>query len=300
MLPGLAALVHPHAVSELVDHVRRSAPFVVHGVRDSIAELLALPLLASLDALLGAWPDPVEVHLPDVADEASAITASPRDARKLFANGMGLLFDEAQCHVPQLVAWLDAIRAELGLSALTQQRCLLYATPAGKGTATHFDQNVNLVLQVHGTKTWWLAPNTHAVRPLTRHTLGQVVDAELQSYATLPMPDALPEGQIEIVLEPGSCLFVPRGTWHATHATTDALSLNFTFSPPTWIDVFTAALRSRLALSPDWRATAAPASVATFEALLRDLADDAAHWHAADILASTEGGEAARAEAPPA
>jgi 50S ribosomal protein L16 3-hydroxylase len=102
------------------------------------------------------------------------------------------------------------------------------------------------------------------------------------------MPDALPADRTELVLEPGSLLFVPRGTWHSTHATTAALSLNFTFSPPTWIDVFTAALRSRLALSSAWRETAEPVSVATFEALLRELADDTPHWTAADILAATE------------
>jgi len=87
---------------------------------------------------------------------------------------------------------------------------------------------------------------------------------------------------------------VPRGMWHATHATTDALALNFTFSPPTWIDLFTAAIRGRLAASRDWRETAAPRSAATFEALLRELADDAQHWSAAEILAATEG------EPPPA
>jgi 50S ribosomal protein L16 3-hydroxylase len=166
------------------------------------------------------------------------------------------------------------------MSALTQQRCLVYATPAGRGTAPHFDHNVNFVIQLHGTKAWRLAPNTNVVRPMTRHTMGQSVDPELETYARLPMPDAMPADHTEVVLEPGSFLFVPRGTWHSTRATTDALSLNFTFTPPTWIDLFTAALRGRLAISREWRETAAPHAVATFEALLRELADDAQHWNA--------------------
>jgi 50S ribosomal protein L16 3-hydroxylase len=289
MAPGLAALIDPHPLLELRDRIRRDQPFVVHGLRDSVAELLAIPFLGSLDTLLGSWPDQVQVLLPGIADEASTVMASPHDARKLFATGMGLLFNEAQLYARQLVPWLEAIRTDLGLSALTQQRCLLYATAAGKGTAPHFDQNLNFVLQVHGTKIWSLAANTHVARPMTRHTMGLAADPELRSYATLPMPDAMPAAHTQIVLEPGSLLFVPRGTWHSTHATTDALSLNFTFGAPTWIDLFTAALRSRLALSPAWRETAAPLSVATFDALLRDLADDAPHWNAADILAATEG-----------
>ena len=288
MTPGLAALIAPRATSDLLINVARDDAFVVHGMKDSVAELFSIAFLASLEALLGSWPDQIQVHLPDVADEASAVTASPHDARKMFASGMSLLFEEAQRHAPVLVPWLDAIRDDLGLSSLTQERCLIYATPAGKGTAPHFDQNVNFVLQIHGTKTWSLAPNTHVARPMTRHTMGQPVDPELQSYATLPMPAALPADRIEVVLEPGSVLFVPRGVWHSTHATTDALSLNFTFSPPTCIDLLTAALRSKLALSKDWRETAAPISVATFDALLRELAVEAAEWNATDILAATE------------
>lgn len=286
MTPGLAALIRPHLVSELTSRASLSEVFVVHGV--DVPALFDVPFLASLQALLASWPDVVHVHLPDVADEASSVTASPRDAERMFASGMGLLFDEAQRYAPQLVPWLDAIRSDLGLSALTQQRCLVYATPAGKGTAPHFDHNVNFVLQLSGTKTWTLASNTHVERPMTRHTMRQSVDPELQTYARLPMPEVMPEERTEVVLQAGSFLFVPRGTWHSTYATTDAVSLNFTFTPPTWIDLFTAALRSRLALSSDWRETAAPHAVATFEALLRDLADDAQHWSAADILATTE------------
>jgi 50S ribosomal protein L16 3-hydroxylase len=282
MTPGLAALISPHSIAELVDCLQHDAPLVVHGI--PTAELFAF---SSLEALLGSWPDQVQAHLPAVADEASSVMASPHDARKLFASGMGLLFDEAQRYTPALVPWLAAIRKDFGFSALTQQRCLVYATPAGGGTAPHFDQNVNLVVQLHGTKQWRLAPNAHVARPMSRHTLGLPVEAELQSYARLPMPDAMPAAT-EVVLEPGSVLFVPRGMWHATHATTDALALNFTFTPPTWIDLFTAALRSRLALSRDWRETAAPLAIATFEALLHELAADASQWSAADILAATE------------
>lgn len=288
MAPGLAALTHPDTIDELAVRFARDEPWVAHGLGDSIAELTALPLLASLDALLQSWPDVVQAHLPDVRDESHAVAVSPQDARKLFATGMGLLFDDVTRYTPALVPWLDAIRSDLGLSALTHQRCIVYATPAANGTAWHFDQNVNFVLQVHGTKTWWLAPNAHVERPMTRHTVGQRVDAELSSYAHLPMLDGVPADAREIVLEPGSVLFVPRGVWHATRATTDALSLNFTFTAPTWIDLLTAALRGRLALSPAWRETAAPASAATFDALLRELADEAAHWNATDILGVTE------------
>lgn len=289
MLPGLAALIAPHAPAELAAHMAGDEAFVVHGLRDSLAALRALPLLASREAVLAAWPDTVSVHLPDLADEASSIQVTPAIARKLFANGMGLLFDDAHAHVAELVPWLAALRAELGLAELTQPRCLIYATPAGTGTAPHFDQNVNFILQLHGTKTWWLAPNEHVVRPLTRHTMGTPADGELSTYATLPLPDSLPPERREIVLAPGSLLFVPRGMWHATRADSDSLQLNFTFTAPAWLDLLTAALRSKLALSAAWRETALPREPALFAALLRELAEDAATWTVEDLLAATEG-----------
>jgi 50S ribosomal protein L16 3-hydroxylase len=286
--PGLDALIHPRSRAELLASFRDGEPFVVHGAHEAMAELAALPLLTSLDTLLQSWPYQVQVHLPEVADEASSISATPQDARKLFATGMGLLFDEIHTISPVLARWLEALRKDLGLSALTQGRCMVYATRDGRGTATHFDQNVNFVLQLHGTKTWWLAPNTHVTDPLTRYTIGQPIDPELHSYAHDAMPAAMPEDRRSIVLAPGSMLFVPRGFWHSTEAAGDALSLNFTYSAPSWIDLVTAALRGRLAQSPAWRATALPASSDQLKALLRELAEDVPHWAASDILAVTE------------
>jgi len=289
MKPGLAALIHPLPLAEFATHLEANEPLVVHGLGKTIEPLTRLPFLASLEAMLNSWPKPVQAHLPEVADEASSIDASPADARKLFDSGMGLLFDEAQESSAELRTWLEAIRRDAGLSQLTRCRSLVYATPKGKGTAAHFDQNVNFVLQLHGTKTWRLEPNRQVENPLTRHTLGLPADPELQTYAREPWPARMPAGARSIVLEKGSLLFVPRGVWHSTQAQSDALSLNFTYSAPAWLDLFTAALRSRLALSSEWRETAFPSSPEKLEALLQQLAYDVPNWRAEDILAATEG-----------
>lgn len=286
MPPGLAALVHPRPAAELLTSFTADEPFVVHGA--SAIAALELPFLASLDALLRSWPGTVQVHLPDVADEASSITASCADARKLYATGMSLLFDDVHTISPELERWLAAIGRDLGLSALTHGRCLVYATPAGKGTAPHFDQNVNFVLQLRGSKRWSLAPNLEVARPMTRHTIGQPIDPELASYADAPMPERMPAATQSVLLAPGSLLFVPRGMWHTTEADSDALSLNFTYTAPTWIDLLTAALRRRLALAPEWRETATAASAGNFVGLLRELARDVPSWSAAEILSATE------------
>lgn len=261
---------------------------MVHHEGKKLQDLTQLPFLSSLDNLLKAWPSSIEAHLPEVRDEISSVEVNASEAKKYFDDGMSLLFNDAQGLSPVLEKWIEGLRKDLGLSVLTYGRSLIYATPDGTGTAPHFDQNINFVLQISGIKKWKVAMNHHVVNPLTRHTMGQPTDPELASYLKNSLPLSMPDNVLEFELKPGSLLFVPRGAWHSTEACGDALSLNFTFSAPTWIDLLTAALRSRLAQSAEWRKTADVSSVKEFNDLLLSLTNDLPHWKAADILAATE------------
>lgn len=296
MKSGLSALIHPHTIEEFFASYELNEPFVVHQNTEHMKVIRELPFLESLETLLNSWPQVVQAHLPDVRDESSSIDTNTKDAQKLFNNGMGLLFNEAQNISPLLVEWLEEIKKDLGLSQMTYARSLIYATPDGKGTAAHFDQNINFVYQVHGTKVWNMARNTDLVNPLTRHTMGTMPDPEMMGYLEAPLPTSMPKEVETYELRPGSVLFVPRGYWHSTEAEGDALALNFTFTVPTWLDLFTAALRSRLAMSPEWRETANGVNDSDyrhlaekkFDLLLSSLVDDLPHWRAGDILDAIE------------
>ena len=297
---GLAGLFGPGGAASFSDHNWPKEPFFAHNLQTTLHSVFELPFLQSLEALLSTWPNIIQAHLPATADESSSIDVDAKDARKLFANKMTLLFNNVHTLSTELQNRLRAIAKDLGLPSSTHARCMIYATPDGKGTAAHFDQNINFVIQLHGTKKWSLAPNQHVENPTERFTIGQPLDPELASYSLAPMPLQMPiAGRQEIVLRPGSVLFVPRGWWHCTEATGEALALNFTFSQPTWVDLFTLALRSRLSLSPAWRELADGVTSADkalranatgeFNDLLSELVDDLPHWRAEDILASTEG-----------
>ena len=195
---------------------------------------------------------------------------------------------------------MHAARSLVILPLSTVARCLVYATPDGQGTTAHFDQNINFVLQLQGTKRWSLAPNVSVENPTQRHTLHQPLDPELASYLDAEMPTSAPAATgTEMILTPGSMLFVPRGYWHSTEAEGEALALNFTFSQPTWVDLLMLALRSRLTLSPAWRELADGVhsrdeitrirANEKFDLLLQDLVHDLPNWRAEDILAATEG-----------
>lgn len=292
----LKSLIDPMDRSEFLSLYELNQPFMIHHSPDQLKVLRELPLLHSFENLLAQWPAPVSAHLPDVRDEVSSVEVCPEDARKLFNNGMGLLFNNAERFHPILKEWIDGLKKDLALSQLTYGRCLIYATPDGQGTATHFDQNINFVLQLHGTKKWTLAPNQTVLNPTVRHTLGQKVDEELQSYLEEAMPEKMPDNSVSFELKPGSLLFVPRGVWHSTEAEGDALALNFTYSPPTWAELFLNALKGRLNSVPQWRETAIGVSdqeqrfeaEKKFDFLLSTLTHDISNWRADHILDVTE------------
>ena len=263
-------------------------PYFVDQVNSEIlAALKVLPFLNSLESLLGHWSPSIQVHLPDLRDESSSLDTDTESAMTFYDQGMGLLFNDAQLLSPMLEDWLQDLRKVIGVSLLTYGRNLIYATPHGQGTAAHFDQNINFVLQLKGIKRWKIATNRHLLNPMTRHTIGQPVDPEMLTYLETPMPTRMPQDAESFELRPGSLLYVPRGSWHSTEAEGDALALNFTFTAPTWIDLLTAALRGRLITSPEWRETA-DLSEDKFNALLRALIQDVPEWRAKDILAATE------------
>lgn len=293
---SLESIIKPISRTEFLESYISNEPVITHGLLSDLSDLTDLPFLSSLESLFDSWPAQVTAYMPGIADEGNSKKVSTDEARKLFQEGSGLCFDDANNFSPLLAEWPETIRRELGLSELTNSRSLIYAIKEGRGTAAHFDQNINFVIQISGTKKWWIAANEHVDNPLSRHTIGIDIDPELASYTQNPMPERMPENAIEYTLEAGSILFVPRGSWHMTEAITDAVSLNFTFTAPSWIDILTTALRGRLAQSPDWRATADFVSddelqshaINRFDRLLEELAHDIPNWRAEDILGATE------------
>ena len=296
MKNALTSFIKPRTKSEFLEYYRDNTPVVSHDLFESTSELTDLPFLKSLDDLLKFWPKPVDCYLPGIADEVNSITTSTDEAKKLFKEGRGLIFNDADTESDVLRRWVDELITELGLSTLTYGRSLIYAIPAGKVTDPHFDQNINFVYQIHGTKKWWVAPNHHVENPMTRHTIGAPTDPELASYAP-EMPETFPSGASEFTLKPGSFLFVPRGAWHTTKASDeDTLSISFTLTAPTWIDLLTAAMRGRLAQNSEWRETADFVTdkehhleaTEHLDYLLAELSSEIPYWRAKDILGATE------------
>jgi 50S ribosomal protein L16 3-hydroxylase len=257
---GLADLLVPITHSEFFNSYWPSKPLYVPPSPTKLESLFVLPQLQDVRFLVSDRLSKVRACLPDYDDEYSSILVDPEDALKVFRNNMTLVFDSMQTQSETIAGVLANVRADLGLivgddgESLTHSRAIVYATPAGGRTRLHFDANANFVIQLKGTKRWRLAPNTSVAYPTERYTscTGEIA-AALEQQCHAPLLDELPDESLEFVLEPRSVLFVPRGYWHETTTEDDSLSLNFTFSQPTWADVFAKSLHGHLLQSESWR-----------------------------------------------
>ncbi|MEU1888782.1 cupin domain-containing protein [Micromonospora sp. WMMD987] len=131
-----------------------------------------------------------------------------RDERilELYASGATLVLQGLHRLWPALI---DFAR-DLG-TALTQPlQVNAYLTPPGsQGFATHYDTHDVFVLQVDGRKHWRIHPPV-LTDPLERQPWGGRAD---EVSATADGPAAL-----DVVLEPGDALYLPRGWLHSAQA----------------------------------------------------------------------------------
>ncbi|MEU1753967.1 cupin domain-containing protein [Micromonospora matsumotoense] len=125
---------------------------------------------------------------------------------ELYAAGATLVLQGLHRLWPALV---DFAR-DLG-TALTQPlQVNAYLTPPGsQGFATHYDTHDVFVLQVDGRKHWRIHPPV-LTDPLERQPWGGRAD---EVSATADGPAAL-----DVVLEPGDALYLPRGWLHSAQA----------------------------------------------------------------------------------
>lgn len=298
---GLSDLLTPITPQEFFNSHWPYEPLFIPGTPGKLQELFALPQLQDLELLIAARHRKVRACLPDFDDEYSSMHLDPQDALKAYRNNMTLVFDSMQMQDATIASTLKNIRADLGLvtggeeNDLCKARSIVYATPAGCGTRLHFDANANFIIQIKGAKTWRLAPNESVDCPTERFTTGALeMPAALEKQCHAPLIDELPEDSMEVVMEPGCVLYVPRGYWHETTTEEDSLSLNFTFSQPTWADVFTKSLQEVLLRSPEWRELAdglegtdqqrKEQAITRFEFLVKNLAEELPQISGTDLL----------------
>jgi lysine-specific demethylase/histidyl-hydroxylase NO66 len=160
----------------------------------------------------------------------------------LFGDGATLVLQALHRVWPPIIEFVGALAAELGHPV---QANAYVTPPQNQGFDDHYDVHDVFVLQVSGAKRWRIhAPVWES--PLRDQPWTDRRAAVQRAAAEPPL--------IEAVLEPGDCLYLPRGFLHAATAL-GGVSTHLTLGVHTW---------TRLTLAEQLTAQA-----------LRSLADDA-------------------------
>ncbi|WP_328476884.1 cupin domain-containing protein [Actinoplanes sp. NBC_00393] len=125
---------------------------------------------------------------------------------RLYADGATLVLQGLHRLWPPLIEFAGALGAELNRPLQVNA----YLTPpASQGFATHYDTHDVFVLQVDGRKKWCIHPPV-LPDPLEKQAWGGRAD---EVAAT-----AQGEPALDVVLEPGDALYLPRGWLHSAKA----------------------------------------------------------------------------------
>jgi 50S ribosomal protein L16 3-hydroxylase len=257
---ALSDLLLPITTTDFFKSYWPENPLFIPATAGKLEKIFSLPELQTLEALIRSRSQKVRACLPDFDDEYSSIQLEPKDALKAFNNSMTLVFDQMQNQNDIISGMLDELTVELGLmigpsqSNLCQARAMVYATPEWCGTRLHFDANANFIIQISGSKKWTLAKNNSVNYPTERFTSGSPeMPQALEKQCHDQLLDSAPDDAVEYMMQPGCVLFVPRGYWHETTTDENSLSLNFTFSQPTWADIFSKSIHALLLNDSEWR-----------------------------------------------
>lgn len=139
----------------------------------------------------------------------------------LYWSGATILIQLAHLSLPSLRPLAANLERYWGFNV---EMNVYLTPPSEQGFTAHYDNHSVCVLQISGEKTWSLYSQRDC-QPLLQDRFDQDHDN----------PGPL---QSEVVLKPGSFLYVPRGLYHSARANKEpSLHLTVGLFPPTWLDI---------------------------------------------------------------
>jgi lysine-specific demethylase 8 len=211
-------------------------------IKDSIAGWRANQWTAEyLEATVGGHRVDVFCNEHGVFDYNQNVATGPvRRQSMALAEAADLIFSEEgnRYYIQQLdlheqctQLLRDIARPSLLDSWKVIDRTNLWFGGRGCKTPLHFDDAHNFLIQVKGEKRVWLFPDDEYdnLYPATDQLLPHCsrIDVFAPDHAAFPQYRAAEARRIELVLEPGDTLYIPRRWWHAVESLSPSLSVNF-------------------------------------------------------------------------
>lgn len=206
--------------------------------------------LADLKARLASFPQVKAQFLSGGRHRETAIDGAK--AQDFYDAGMSICVASVDKHDPTLEEFAGRLRDELRFAGDILFNC--YWSPKGGGFGTHFDEQHVFILQVEGSKRWFISEGTGCEAPPGNLVYSPENAAAFRArHGAMPLVPPDEDAFREHVLKPGDCLYLPPGTWHRTAAGDFSLALTLTLSYVRLGEIVSTVARRRLERSLPWR-----------------------------------------------
>ena len=248
----LSTLLSAEGVSQLIDTWPQKC-IDSHGPISRLPPLFSNSLLSSIESLTEGYNGKLFEFNPNSRDammhpvrDLSAVDVVKRGSTAYLANITSLL--------PGTDTFLHALEHELGISR-GRARLTAFISSAGTGAPVHYDAEDVISIQLVGSKKFFTAPVKQIRYPYGRqYNEGGPAFELIYPQVNSGFPSYKDQSFEKTDMQPGSVLFMPRGTWHHTEAEVDSLSISIVLDPSVQIDHFLSQIKATLLQDPAWRA----------------------------------------------
>lgn len=225
---SLGWLVHPVKTDDFLSGYFESKP--LHSQPDDPSRYCDLISIDEIDEMIASTELPPRalqmarqqppVYTQDFCYEDGVIDRT--GVLREYQRGATLILPQLQHRHAGLKAFCMALEAELSCHVQTN----IYLTPPNnQGFSSHYDNHDVFVLQVSGRKRWRIYE-----KPLYNPYRGEAFDSKAHKPGKVAH---------EFILEPGECVYIPRGWMHDAESLDEAPSLHITVGliTKTWADL---------------------------------------------------------------
>lgn len=194
---------------------------------------------------------------------------SPQQALDFYERGYTLYFNLHNT-VREAHELLNTVIRDIGVTPVNAF-CSIFISKTSGGLRPHYDQNENFTIQLAGQKTWTFWPNTQVDNPIHAYRHGEALgNSESAMYLDPSLQRADLGAGVDVDMSAGAVLYHPPGSWHATKAGAESISLNVCIQPASYYDLLIGAAAARLAASTPVRLHLPPARADQDGARFRD------------------------------
>ncbi len=253
---GLKPFIHPLKAKDFLENYWAQTPYATTAYHKKLKEITQLPELQSVKEALKVECRSIRAWFETKDNNIKQLNVSAEQAYDLYQMGnVTLSLDGIDTGCKPIRNAMESIYRELK-SPLRNFGCNLYASAKGGGTRMHFDQQEVFLLQVKGKKEWRYILNEQVRWPLSSCFDVDNLADELE-YLQPKFPHKMPAKAKKVLLEEGSVLYMPRGTWHQSNAPQESVALTLTYPSHTMMDVFLDYMKAKLSKQEAWREPAA-------------------------------------------